>query len=290
MTTESNKRKIAYIFCYARSGGTLLNRFLSNIDDLVILSEAHNVNFNRPNAGMMSIKNQVKEWYGIEVKSNNYIEAIDEIFDWCEEHGKTLVLRDWPYIDFARSNLNNFGPSQFSLNYELLSSKYELSTVAFVRDAIDVFLSSKHVLEQFSEEYVCYVRYLKKLRVPTIKYEDFCNDYQSTYIEIAQILGLKSDDINGAGMFDSNRVVGDINFSRGNSSKEIKILKRRFVMSSMENRINSNKDLIEANETLNYYHSYRSREVESSKTYFIYKLKSFSKKIDNVIKKIFRLQ
>ena len=50
---ENKKRKIAYIFCYARSGGTLLNRFLSNIDDLVILSEAHNINFNRPNAGMM---------------------------------------------------------------------------------------------------------------------------------------------------------------------------------------------------------------------------------------------
>ena len=157
---ENKKRKIAYIFCYARSGGTLLNRFLSNIDDLVILSEAHNINFNRPNAGMMSIKNQVKKWYGIEIESNNYLDAIDEIADWCEGNGKILVLRDWPYIDFARSNLNNYGPSKFSLNYELLSSRFDLSMAAFVRDGIDVFLSSKHDVNQFSEEYLDYVKYL----------------------------------------------------------------------------------------------------------------------------------
>lgn len=288
--SESKKAKIYYIFCYARSGGTLLNRFLSNVQDLVVLSEAHPVNFNRPNAGMMSIKEQAREWYGIDIISENYLDAIDEISVWCEENKKSLVLRDWPYIDFAKSNLNNFNPPRLPLNYKLLSLKYDLSAVAFIRDGIDVFLSSKHELNQFAQEYVDYVRYLKRLDVKFYKYEDFCNDYLSTYRNMAQVLGLPENNIKSSSMFQSDRVVGDVKYSRGNVFKEVKILKRRYSKLTFRRDIESNKDLLEANLTLGYEHKYGSREIESENAYIVFKIKSFINRVSNVFGKVFDIR
>ena len=126
--------------------------------------------------------------------------------------------------------------------------------------------------------------------MPRVKYEDFCDDCLSTYQVMAKALELPDMNSQSSEMFKSDRVVGDINYSRGNAFDGIKILKRRHVKEALRNAIDSNDILKEANQMLGYKHQYTSRTIEDPNAHIAFKLKSLLKKVDNAFKFFVKLR
>ena len=280
-----NENTISLIFCYARSGGTLLNKHLIKYDELVVLSEAHPIHHEK--GGIHSIKEQLREWYGIKTKSNNYLEIILEAKKWCDENNKYLVIRDWSYIDFAKSYLNDNSPPNVSTNVKLLEEKFELNKIAFIRDGIDVYLSQGKPIKEFSNEYLRYVKYLKKIKIPMFRYEDFIDN--SEFVISSIFKELKIDDIKGAVLTEvvNENVVGDVHFSRGNRSDKLVKLKRRYASFLKRRRILLNEKLKEANQIMKYSNSYYSKELEGLFEYLIYILNARSEFLIRIIKRCF---
>lgn len=270
-------KPIYFIFCYARSGGTFFNRYLTNFDEFVILSEAHPIHNGK--GGIHSVKEQMKKWYGVDIKADEYIEQIDEAKQWCDENDKYLLIRDWSYIDFAKSYLNDFNPPKNSTNMKLLESKYIVKKIAYVRDAIDVYLSNQQPIKTFAKEYLNFVHYIKKQDIPIFKYEDFVDSPQKEFELICKALELPTLEKEGKNDVSSQKVIGDINVSRGNQSGKIVKLKRRYAGYFKRKGINTNDELVEANKILDYPTNYDSKESEDFIKYIKFEIKIFPQKI-----------
>lgn len=270
-------KSIYFIFCYARSGGTFFNRYLTNFDEFVILSEAHPIH-NRK-GGIHSVKEQMKKWYEVDIKADDYIDQIDEAKQWCDENDKYLVIRDWSYIDFAKSYLNDFNPPKNSTNMNLLESKYEVKKIAYVRDAIDVYLSQGQNIKSFSKEYLDFVKYIKEQNIEIFKYEDFVDNPQKEFELICKALDLPKFEKIVKNDVSSQKVIGDINVSRGNQSGKIVKLKRRYAGYFKRKAINTNDELIETNKMLDYPTNYDSKESEEFIKYLKFEIKIFPQKI-----------
>ncbi|WP_152184257.1 hypothetical protein [Sulfurimonas indica] len=275
---------IAFIFCYARSGGTFLNRFLSNIDSLVVLSEVHPIHNKK--GGIYSVKEQAKEWYGIDVKSEDYLEQIKEVKRWCDENNKHLVIRDWSYIDFTKSYLNNNKPIYQSTNLLLLEKCFNVNKIAFIRDAIDICLSQNLKPSDFSFDYLQFTQYIVKNNIKFFKYESFRDNPLDVYNKIA--LELKIPLLNSlkADMFASQNVVGDLNLSRGNVSTDVVKLKRRYASKNLQKLINDDKYLNNANKLFGYSSIYESIDSEVFREFIIFKIRKIISKSYKIIKKL----
>jgi hypothetical protein len=268
---------VLFIFCYARSGGTIFNRYLANHDKLIVLSEAHPVHNNK--RGIYSIKGQLDEWYNISIKSNDYVGQILEAKKWCDENDKFLVIRDWSYIDFARSRLNNYDPPNHSVNVSLLTKRVKIRKMACVRDGIDVYLSQGKNIEEFSAEYLNYSRYIHESGVALFRYEEFVDDPDNFFERVCSNLSLPINPHSENKGALSNNVVGDTNISRGNQSDKLVTLKRRYAGRFEQERINNSSNLIAANELFNYPINYNSRDPENIFDYLMYKKAHWSVKI-----------
>lgn len=272
---------IYFIFCYARSGGTFFNRYLTNFDELVVLSEIHPIHNKK--GGIYSVKGQLKKWYDIDVKSDDYLEQIIKAKQWCDENGKYLVIRDWTYIDFAESYLNDFNPPKTSTNLKLLEDNFEVKTIAYVRDAIDICLSQGQNIKTFSSEYLSFVKYIKEQSISIFKYEDFVNDAQKEFQNICTALSLPIMKQKIKDEVSSKKVVGDINVSRGNQSSKIVKLKRRYAGYFKRKIINNNKELVEANKLLSYPTVYESQESEEFIKHIRFEIKVFPQKLKSYL-------
>jgi len=179
---------IFFIFCYARSGGTLLNRCLSNIDNLIVLSEVHPINdvVDRGTPSV-SVAWQVKKWYDINLHGTGYLEQIRELKEWCDNHGKYLVVRDWSFIDFTPNPLNNYQPSRKPSGFILLEKNFCVKSVAFVRDGVDVALSQGNSIKVFADAYLDYINFLVNQQVEIFKYESFCDNPDVTFRSIGKV-------------------------------------------------------------------------------------------------------
>jgi len=264
-------RKIAIVLCYARSGGTLLNKYLANIDNVVILSEAHPIHNKK--GGIHSIKTQAKEWYGINVLSDDYVEQVCEIKKWCDKNNRYLIIRDWSYIDFSKSNLNGENPPISSTNIKILESQFELNKIAFVRDGVDVFLSQDKAVKVFSQEYLSFIKYLKNNSITIFKYENFVSSPADQLSKILKSLDISP--VNKVSESGSNvqNVVGDTGLSRGNKNNRAIKIKRRYGWWLRRYQINNDRDLRLANLLLDYPQGYESRECESIGKHCIFLLK-----------------
>lgn len=271
-------KPISLIINYARSGGTLLNKYLHNIDNLVVLSESHPIHSTMMRKDLANISIQAKEWYGINVKSSNYIDQIFEIKNWCDENNKYLVIRDWSYIDFTESWENYNNPPYKSVNLELLEKRFDVRKIAFVRDSIDVYLSRGVKINKFSRYYLKYVQFLLANKIKIFKYEDFCINPEKELDEILKELNITENGAKTLKLF-SNKVVGDINFSRGNQLDTIVVLPRKYTTFFNKYKINNDLDLNYSNKLLNYPTYYESCESENIIDFIKLKIKYIRKKL-----------
>lgn len=274
---------ITVLFSYARSGGTLLNRVLNNDENIVTLSEVSPINeiSNRAITNpITTIAKQAEQWYGIKLKSKGFAEQIIELKMWCDINKKHLIIRDWTYIDFTPSLINNFDPPNFSTTLAALQGRVKIKTIAFIRDSIDVYLSRNVSLNEFYSAYINYVTFLMKNKIPTIKYEDFCEDYNIVLKRLYEILKLPSrtpEKIETP--FGEGRITGDIKLSRGNQFSKVKKLKRKYASTLLRKKINSCKLMIKSNEILAYPTKYESLERESLFTDLFFKIKRKVKRL-----------
>ena len=170
---------VVVMMCFARSGGTLLNQCLGCLPQVVVLSEVHPLGGGRGRGPVWfdTVKDQAREWYQIDVKSDNFAEGVQELEQICELTARQLVVREWTFINFMPYENNGWNPPNRLLTLEALEKKCEVIPFAFVRDSIDVWIShGSPAADDFFEQYLRYVETLCAKKIPIFKYEDFCKN------------------------------------------------------------------------------------------------------------------
>jgi len=236
---------INIMLSYARSGGTLLNRCLGVLSNVVMLSEI-NAEALCPNT-CNTIDLQAKKWYNIDVKKHEFIKAIREVYDYCSSNGKVLIIRDWSFGSFVPSRYNNFKPSKTLYSLILLSKYFPVRVFAFVRDPIDVWLSMYYSKRTFYDIHLNYlfefINQLYEFNIKVFYYEDFCRRPKQEMEKICKYCGLEFDpEFLDRYKYNFN-VCGDTDSkipSRGISQDKIKLLPRMKVPVNLIENIENN--------------------------------------------------
>lgn len=258
------------MLCFKRSGGTLLSRIFNTDPNIVLVSEVN------PNLGItpehtaasadIALKKQMNDWYGIQLKSEGFKECVLELTEYCSIHKKQLILRDWTHFDFYPCQWNNFSPSyKFSI-MEQLNGILDYKCFSLVRDGVDVFISSGGTIDEFSKNYLIYLKALNECQIPTMKYEDITTKPNSLIEEFRDKIGLTFYGNTSSLELDKLKTTGDVQLgkkSRGNKSGLIQALPRKWVSYKMRKAINASKDLMDANSLFNYSACYEDRKAES---------------------------
>jgi Sulfotransferase family len=262
---------------YSRSGATLLNRCLAVMPKTMVLSEVN------PQGGgwgalkensYTTIKDQAKNWFNIDIVATDFKEAALEFFKKAGDQGYIPVLRDWSHVNFNASENNNFNPPNRLLTWQSLKDVKGLKTIVLVRDAVDVFISSKAKdTKLFFKSYRNYVSEISKLDTLFIRYEDFCEDPLKVMRTICDYTGIQftSDFVNTyKNYFNVN---GDVQLgekSNNLQSDDIKIFKRKIIGRKRISEINGNADFIFCNNTLKYKTTYYNKDRGTGKLqYFL---------------------
>ncbi|QQS61471.1 MAG: hypothetical protein IPN70_00855 [Candidatus Moraniibacteriota bacterium] len=249
-------KPIVVMMAYARSGGTLLNRCIASIPNTFVLSEV-SIEALCPSS-CSTIKEQSKEWYGLELKSEGFIENITEIYEYCISKNLTLVVRDWTFGSFVPSRYNNFKPSKSLATLDALFKFFPVIPIAFVRNAIDVWLSLNASPRTFYDKNLDFLYELTTSlvgkEVMIFKYENFCNNPIQEMKKICGHIGINYSDL-FLNYADFKNVTGDIDLpghSRGIERGEIGLLPRRESFTLFLDEINSKTKANKINQILKY--------------------------------------
>lgn len=250
---------IRIMLSYARSGGTLLNRCLAVLPDVVMLSEI-NAEAICPNS-CNTINLQAKKWYGIDIKEREFVKAIGKIYNHCVLNGKSLIIRDWSFGSFVPSRYNHFKPSKTLYSLSLLSKNFPVKAFAFVRDPVDVWLSMHYSKRTFYDTHLDYlfefINQLYQSKIKVFYYEDFCRKPNQEMQKICDYCGLKFDrefldkyryNFNVCGDTDSQEP------SRGVGQGKIKLLPRMSASSDLMAYVENNT---KKDEIINLLHKIR---------------------------------
>jgi len=262
------------MLCFGRSGGTILNRCLGSLPNVIMLSEINPLGSGSGREGIsyQTVKEQAKNWYGIDIKSNDFTQGVIELNKICKKNGKYLIIRDWSFVNFAPNRFNDFNPVAEFLTPKALKGHCEIKPFAFVRDAIDVWSSCKSnniichkPMEQFFKYYLAYVNKIVSLQIPIFKYEDFCRNPEKQLQQICDYAGLKySESFREYKYFD--KIHGDIQLqedSRGIRQGVIAPIKRKRLSKKDICRLNGCLEMIKANHTMSYPTNYYDMLLES---------------------------
>lgn len=277
---------IVLMICFARSGGTLLNRCLGSLPNVVIMSEVNPLGgggSKTPNSPR-TVREQARHWYGIDVSSEDFTDSIVELSGICESSGKRLVVRDWTFVNFVPTSQNEYTPANRLLSLESLEKRCKVIPFAFVRDTIDVWISrGTPPLGQFCSEYSRYIDAIVKRGIPIFKYEDFCHNPDRVMQNICNYCNLQYNH-SYRNYFSFDTVSGDVQSnrpSRGAIKSSILPLRRKLISRSLIAKIEGCHELRGVNELLGYPTSYYSVPRESYLDYTVERLqrlaKSFSK-------------
>lgn len=276
------------MICFARSGGTILNKCLASLPNTVVMSEVNPINDGSIKAvheSPITVYNQALIWYRIKLKNKDFKGSIFELNEYCKNNGKILIIRDWTFVDFRKYINNNYRPS---CRFQTIEALRELNPKILVitRDAIDVWISSgMPEIGEFFEDYLIYTKSIIDLKVPIFKYEDFTKKPKDILKNICEKYYLEYSDVINV-CLDYNKVSGDNlsrKKSRGIKQKQIKPLSRKLISKEKIVKVNSCKDMIIANQLLEYPDNYYSA---FSATEYLYKaiIFGFYQKIKSVFK------
>jgi hypothetical protein len=244
------------MICYARSGGTLLNKCLGSLPSTVVLSEVNPLGGGwgeSMDLSFDSVYEQAKNWYGISLEAKDFSGCIVELDRYCDDNGLNLIIRDWPYVNFSPHEYNNFKPPYKLLTLECIGGIIDLKIFLFVRDSIDVWISrGMPPVKEFFKNYLCYVKSILRLGVRIFRYEDFCTNPQVSMESLCNYCGIKYEDITKSYYY-FNKVNGDVQVkSRGEESRKISLLPRKYIPYQIAVALNNSIDMRECNELLGY--------------------------------------
>ena len=169
---------------------------------------------------------QAKHWYGIDLRQVDFVGSIVELSQIARERNQALLVRDWTFINFE--SLGHSTPSLQLSTLKCLEQATEVKAVAFVRNAIDVWISRGcPPIQEFTSSYLIYVEQLRREKIDFFRYEDFCVDHQRTIRKMFEKLMLPpptfSDKLGAR-----DKVSGDVQFlSRGNWRGKVSTLGRK---------------------------------------------------------------
>ena len=253
---------INLMVCFARSGGTLLNRCLGSLPDVVIMSEVNLLGGGwgtEKEKSLTTIKTQAKRWYGINLKNDDFVNSAVELADICVDRNKKLIIRDWSFINFTPHKYNNFSPPNKLLSFEELRNERDVTSFAFVRDAIDVWISrGMPSTDIFFGQYNNYIKEVLKNKITIFKYEDFCKNPDGEMKKICKYIHVPYSGVY-RNYSDFIKVNGDIQNkrkSRGLKYNKIIPLKRKTIPIRKIIEINKCTEMIEINKLLGYKTSY----------------------------------
>ena len=260
---------------YARSGGTLFSKIIASQNNVVLLSEV-NPNHN----AVYSPAQQANLWYQLNIDENlSYQDQVKEIYQKCKQQNKTLVIRDFTFIDFTPHQINNFNPKKVFSNYEVIKQIAPVTAVAFVRNAIDVWIS-RDCPPKFREGYLEYINFLMKEKIPIFKYEEFTKNPEGFLIEFGKTWAI-SDLSYSNKMLNYQKVTGDNQLqkpSRGSNQRTIRPLKRKQLAKQLITQLHNDIFLLEANNLIAYPTNYQEN-LESKHTQFWLNLKHRIRKL-----------
>ena len=242
---------ITVMLCFARSGGTLLNRCLGCLPDVTIMSEVNPLGGGWGKEGSDSyttIKAQAGAWYGIELENVEFASSAVELAGKCEH----LIIRDWSFVNFAPIPQNKNKPPQSLLILDELETVCTVKPFAFVRNAIDVYLSRKGSLYDFVMAYRTFAQEIVRRNIPIYHYEEFCIDPPAVFKQLCNYIDVQYRDVFTEYLKFLN-VNGDVQgVSRGKMQNMIAPLPRLQIDPDLLQIIKSHTLLQEVNEMLGY--------------------------------------
>jgi hypothetical protein len=203
----NHKPALPILHHMARSGGTIISRCLSSMDNIALLSEIHPFGYQSQQS--LNPLMQAHEWFNLLTQSDidhvmkkhpyPFVDAIRLIKKRCDERGLSLVIRDWSHIDFTGWP-HNPSPSYELTTAKVLSKKFRIINTASVRHPIDQWLSFKESqswaktefsLEQFLHGYQKFAERAQKIGF--IRYEDFVDSPETIMEQLCNNLELPFD-------------------------------------------------------------------------------------------------
>ncbi len=196
------KNSLAVIYCFPRSGGTLLNQCLLCAPENVVLSEVN------PAGSVIAPEKQAEEWFKLlspdeasAIKGAPYLERIGCVARKAAETGRILCLRDWTGINFLDGVSPWLGqPSgQLEQRVYLRLAGCTLSEIALLRRSRSVFESiranvpelSALTVERFAAGYHAYLAQIAANNITCHRLEEFTSDQHRVLQSICAELGLK---------------------------------------------------------------------------------------------------
>jgi hypothetical protein len=222
-----------------------------------------------------TIYEQALHWYGISLSSQGFIESAVELESICKQKEKTLIIRDWPYVNFVPHEYNDYRPPGKLLTIEALKNEIEILPLIFVRDAIDIWISrGMPPVAEFFDSYHKYIHAILELNASIFKYEAFCLKPRAQFKKICDYAGLAFVDVLNSFQEFTN-VSGDSQMaggSRGMRQGAIKPLPRKIIPYKKIIEVNRCKMMKEVNEIMgyptSYFNSHRLIDLISRKDYY----------------------
>ena len=225
--------EVSVYYCFARSGGTLINRCLGCVSGNFVLSEVN------PLSSLAAIESQARDWLGLidadgftRFAARPYGEKISFLASEVSARGGRLILRDWPTLNFLNGvYLDYFFPSGI-LEQEVYLDQYALRRRCAVvsRRSASVYESLRrsfaHLkdlsIDDFASAYLAYAQSVASF--PVIQFEKFCEEPINEFKRLCNTLECHFSDEFVTAFSSFFNCTGDNSLetvSRGGSSKRI---------------------------------------------------------------------
>ncbi|NVM22266.1 MAG: acyltransferase [Desulfobacterales bacterium] len=205
-----------------------------------------------------TVKEQARHWYQIDLTKEDFVGGVVELEKVCKKLDRHLIIRDWSFVNFVPYDVNDWNPPNRLLTLEALEERCRVRPFAFVRDAIDVWLSRGGSMEEFFGDYLRYVTAILERKMTVFKYEEFCKNPGAVIRMICDCARLQYSESykNYVGFNKVNGDVQTLGASRGARQGEIKPLPRKNLAMNEIRRLDRNPNMIEANRLMGYPTSY----------------------------------
>tara|TARA_B100000315_G_C14395228_1_gene503907 strand:- start:62 stop:652 length:591 start_codon:yes stop_codon:yes gene_type:complete len=180
---------------------------------------------------------------------------------------------------------NNFAPPNKLLTLEMLKNRCEIIPFAFVRDAIDIWISYGMPLsDDFFPKYSIYIETLIENKIPIYKYEDFCKTPNTVLKNLCSYANLKYSDVTQT-YYQFSKVNGDVQNkkeSRGIKQRNIVPLSRLDIPEDKILELNKCSSMKKCNKIMRYIPCYYQKVSERITWY----MKSILIRCKEIIRKI----
>ncbi|MEW5975383.1 MAG: sulfotransferase family protein [Acidobacteriota bacterium] len=209
---------LGVLYCFARSGGTLINRCLGCIPGNLVLSEVN------PQSAVLPIENQARDWLSLispdeyeEFSKQPYGLKIRILWERAQKQNHALIIRDWPTLNFLENAYCGYFCPSGILEQEVYLARHRIPMrrVVVTRRAAAVYESMTrsfdHLrsldVEVFGAAYLAYAKSVAGF--PIFHFEEFCANPFEVFRRLGSELGSYFAETFASDFKDFDRCTGD---------------------------------------------------------------------------------